>query len=226
MAEENPQALNPPTGGAFTNLVTALSNIGRGLWAIQQVINNNFTNLGANNTFTGTNTFKKPTVENAGAVGTGTLLPMGLISKQQSAAGIGNGADATDDVLFTFSLPANSLDANGRTIIVESFGQFAANGNDKRVKIFFGASVVFSTGVVTTNNLGWYMRLTIQRTGSGAQIASGFGFVGAAIVSVPLAIVGSETDTGAIVIKTTGASPTSSIASDVLGMSQNVFYGN
>lgn len=59
------QILGPPPlaggsaqgGFSFTAIVAALQTIGRGLFAIQQVINNNFVNLSANNVFTGTNTF-------------------------------------------------------------------------------------------------------------------------------------------------------------------------
>lgn len=177
---------------------------------------------------TGSGAFVKATVPtlSAGASGSGTFSTVGDLSKQFSAAGIGNGADATDDTLFTYSLPANSLDATGRQIVIEAFGKFAANGNNKTVKLWFGTTMVFSSGVVTTNNLGWWAMMRLTKTGASTQIGIGFGVGGAAIWSVAVPMAGTETDTGAITIKVTGASPTTGAASDVLGNAMTIRYEN
>ena len=181
---------------------------------------------GDNTTFTGTNTFKKPPIINAGLVGAGTILPMGVISNQVSVAGVGNGADTTDDTLFTYNLPANSLDAVGRSIDIEAFGSLANNAHNKTVKLWFGTTMVFSSGVVTTANAGWRVRMTLTKTGSGAQLGTADGAIGATPIAVPLPLVGSEVDSGAIIIKVTGASPTTGAASDVVGNGMKVIYEN
>lgn len=177
---------------------------------------------------TGTGAFARANTPSltAGATGAGTFSPMGALSKQFSATGIGNAADLTDDTLFTYSLPANSLDVTGREIVVEAFGKFAANGNNKTVKLFFGTTMVFSSGVVTTNNLGWIARMTLTKTGASTQIGIGFGAGGTTVWSVALPMAGTETDTGAITIKVTGASPTTGAAADVVGNAFNVVYLN
>ncbi len=203
---------------AIQNAVTAINNLSK-------VLGNSYISLAGNNVFTGTDTFKIPPVVNAGAVGTGTLLPMGTISAQFSVAGIGNGADLTDDTLFTYTLPANSLDTVGRGIIVETFGKFATNGNNKVVKIFFG-SLSYTSGTQTGSAVGWYSRLELWKQASNVQIASGRGAAGATSFATSLPLNGSEADTNTVVIKVTGASPTTGAASDVLGMGMVVTFMN
>lgn len=218
--------VGPVQISGITELTRALTDIQRSLSALYDKLGSSYIALDGNNTFTGTDTFKLPPIINAGAVGTATFLPMGALDKQASAAGIGNGADLTDDTLFTYSLPANALDADNRTIIVDAFGSFAANGNNKTVKLWFGTSVAFSSGVLTNNNVGWSARLILCRTGASAQIGSGFGMAGSTPFPVPLPLVGTEVTTGAITIKTTGASPTTGAANDVKGYGMVVTYLN
>ncbi len=218
--------IGPIAVSGITELTTALTNINRALSALYDKLGSSYIALDGNNTFTGLNTFDQPPVIRAGDTGTATLLPMGALSKQYSAAGIGNGADLTDDTLFTYSLPADALDANNRTIMVDAFGSFAANGNNKTVKLWFGTSLVFSSGVLTNNNVGWSARLMLGRTGASAQIGSGFGMAGSTPFPVPLPLVGTEATTGAITIKVTGASPTTGAANDVKGYGMVVTYLN
>ena len=180
----------------------------------------------SNNVWTGTNTFKPPPLINAGATSSTTFLPMGALSKQTSVSGIGNLADLTDDTLFTYTLPASCLDANNQGIVIEAFGSFAANGNNKTVKLWFGASMAFSSGVRTNNNVGWNARLILSRTGASAQIGTGFGMAGSTPFPVPVPLIGTEVTTGGIVLKVTGASPTTGAANDVVGHGMTVFFVN
>lgn len=203
----------------LTNNATLLSKL-------IETLGNSYISTAGNNTWTGTNTFRPPPLINAGDTSSTTFEPMGALSKQYSVAGVGNGADTTDDTLFTYTLPASCLDADGQAIIVEAFGQFAANGNDKTVKVWFGASVAFSSGVLTNNNVGWYARLYVTRTGASAQLGSGTGMAGSTPFPVPVPLVGTEATSGAIVIKVTGASPTSAAANDVVGKGMSVFFVN
>jgi hypothetical protein len=203
------------------------------LTAVQRALSNLYDRLGSsyistssNNVWTGTNTFKPPPLINAGNASSTTFMPMGALSKQTSVAGVGNLADLTDDTLFTYTLAASCLDANNQGIVIEAFGSFAANGNDKTVKLWFGTSLVFSSGVLTNNNVGWNARLMLNRTGASAQIGSGFGMAGSTPFPVPVPLVGTEATTGAIVLKVTGASPTTGAANDVVGHGMSVFFVN
>lgn len=223
------------SGVELAGLLNALLQITRGLSGIQMALGNSFVSLAANNVFTGDNsfdgtsdftgavtfgnaaTFAVPPLVNAGAVGTGKFAPEGKLSTQLSIAGVGNGADTTDDVLFSVSLPAHSFDTVGRGVSIMAFGATAGNTHDKRIRVLFGSSVVFSTGTITSNGLGWQLTLTVYKSGASTQLATATGNVGTAVVAVPVPIAGSETDTGAITISVTGASQTTGAASDVVG---------
>lgn len=229
MADQTPQTppspQTPPqlSGFSFTGILQALQEIVRAAYKIQTTLSSSLVNLNTANTFSAVQTFAKNALFNAGS-GTGTYSPQGDLNHQLSIAGVGNGADTTDDTLFSFSLPAASFDANGRGVVVETWGKFASNGNNKTVKVFFGSSVVFSTGVVTNNNTGWFMRLVVRRSGPNTQLASAFGFAGTTVIAPPIPVAGSETDTGAITIKVTGASPTIGAANDVLANAFSVSF--
>ena len=203
-----------------------LTNILRQLGAIYDRLGSSYISTSSNNVWTGTNTFKPPPLINAGATSSTTFLPMGALSKQSSVAGVGNLADLTDDTLFTYTLPASCLDADNQGVVIEAFGSFAANGNNKTVTRWFGTSLVFSSGVLTNNNVGWNARLMLSRTGASAQIGTGFGMAGSTPVPVPVPLIGTEVTTGAIVLKVTGASPTTGAANDVVGHGMSVFFIN
>lgn len=226
-------------GGLMTVSVSGLTDVNQNLININRQLSNLFEQLAAiaiippgtasqagTNIFTGSNTFKLPPEINAGSVGTGQVLPMGALSQQFSVAGVGNGADTTDDTLFSYTLPASSLDANGRSVEISAFGKFANNGNNKAVKLWFGSSLIFTSGVQTVANVGWWGRLTVTRTGAGAQIGWGAGGAGTVVFSVPVPLIGTETSSGAIVIKVTGASTTTGAAGDVVGNGLAVIYRN
>lgn len=141
----------------------------------------------------------------------------GLLNAQTGS--VGNGADATDDTLFSFVLPANYLPnvlGTNRGLRVTFWGTTAANGNDKRFKIFFGTTTVINSGTVTINAKGWRATAIILRSGVSTQKCLGEAVSDA--VDIATAVADStEDETAAITIKGTGASLTSSAASDLLG---------
>jgi len=117
---------------------------------------------------------------------------------------VGNGADITEDVLQTFSLPASTLGSVGQAVRILASGTLANNANTKTVKAYFGA-VVYSSGGVATANVNWAVELIVIKTGSNTQIVFGWMQLGATPIAVFHA-AGAETDTGAITIKVTGQS--------------------
>lgn len=146
----------------------------------------------------------------------------GMLNAQGGS--VGNAADATDDTLFSYLIAANAFanqfPANQPWglggIRVTAWGTSAANGNNKTVKIFFGAAVAISTGVVTINAKTWLAQATILRTGANTQKIIGTVQSDATMIAAS-AQDGTEAETSAITVKVTGASPTSSAASDILG---------
>lgn len=217
---------------SFQTLITTLGNIQQTIVNLIKAINalaigasgnNNFT---GNNTFTGTNTFKPPPIISAGAVGTGTFRPEGLMTNQFNGSGSGNGADTTDDTLFSYNLPANSFDVNGRQVIVEASGNFAGNGNNKTVKVWFGGQVAFTTGVVTFNGTVWVIRVVVLKSAANVQLGYAFGLAGTVFAAVASLFFGTQTDTAPILIRVTGASPTTGAANDVLGYTMSITFQN
>lgn len=75
------------------------------------------------------------------ARGTGLLYSTGVP--------VAGAAGTAEQVLATYSVPANTL-ISGRVVRVRASFSAAANGNNKTFKCYFGASVITS-GVLTTN---------------------------------------------------------------------------
>lgn len=92
--------------------------------------------------------------------------------RSKNTTSVGNVGTGEDD-LQTLSLIGLSLGTAGEAVILESYGTFAANGNNKQVKAYFGSTVVADSGVVTINNGSWKIRAEIIRTGATTQIANG-----------------------------------------------------
>jgi len=166
----------------------------------------------------------------------------GNASVQVSAAGLGNAAATTDTVLFTYALPASAFDVAGRQATITAAGSFAANANNKRVKIWWGTTtqtvgavvaggtLIADSGVVTTNAGGWAASVQVQKygaTGSNTQIATcalmaaGSTHLG---TSAPVALTAAEN--AVINITLTGASSTTGAANDVLGQMLDIAFNN
>lgn len=143
----------------------------------------------------------------------------GVINRQQSLAGIGNSADSLTDTLFTYPLPANALDVAGRGVKITAWGKFAAIGDNKRVRLYFGATMVADSGIVTDNGTGWSLEAIVVKTGSNLQIAQGKGSHGSTSLGSGTPTTPTEVDTAVIVIKCTGefAGTGTDSANEVLG---------
>jgi hypothetical protein len=175
-----------------------------------------------------TNTLASPTwtlIEAAGgqlpvgATGTfgGGAATFGLsgdVNVQSSAAGAGNTNDTTEDTLFTYSLPANSLNANNRVVGLYAFGAFANNAHSKHARLYFGSEVIDTGANTTTGAIGWALEALIIRTGSKTQQISGQIVTGTTHGGCTTQ-AGAEDDTTGITIKVTGQTGTAA-ANDIV----------
>lgn len=143
--------------------------------------------------------------------GAGVIRDAGLLTAQLTATG--NGADTTEDVLQTFSFPANTFDAVGRCVRIDAYGSFAANADTKTVRLYFGVLAYTSTGL-TVSGLGWNAWSIICKTGSNTQSAIGSGTMGNTVPSTN-STNPNQTDTSAITIKVTGQAGTAN-ANDIV----------
>lgn len=75
-----------------------------------------------------------------------------------------------DQSLFTCTLPANALSADGKAIRIRAWGTLAANANNKMVTLKFGATTL-ATRTSSGSGLPWVVEATVVRTGASAQTA-------------------------------------------------------
>lgn len=120
---------------------------------------------------------------------------------------VGNVGSGEDD-LMAYPLPHNTLSANGKAVRVRTWGTFAANGNTKTVRFYFGATSVLLANV-TQSGGGFEADATVVRTGTSAQeaIVRGGTFTsggGGAAAGTDRAAP-SEDTTASITIKVTGS---------------------
>jgi hypothetical protein len=157
--------------------------------------------------------------------GSATFPEEGNVNRQISSSGVNPGATAADNVLAVYALPANSFDQALRGITVSAAGSFAANGNNKRVKIIFnpatavvgstvgsGGTTICDTGTVTTNGAGWQLQASVFKygaAGSNTQIGiHNQAQIGAAVASMLSPSLITATESGAINIAVTGNATT------------------
>lgn len=156
--------------------------------------------------------------------GAATLHANGVVSRlYASTAVVGNGADATEDTLQTYSMPANTLSSNGDRVRITGYCLTANNSNLKTMKIYFGASnnlsAIEQTGTGIGNHAFLY-DIMVMKTGSSTQIMDGIesdSTINAASASTTTHFnsTGSQTDSSPIVIKLTGQSGASA-ANDIV----------
>ena len=166
-------------------------------------------------TFNGQVTFAGatgPQTSFLGGTGTQAVQFAGRINTDTSSqqnTGVG------ETTLHTFTLPANTLAANGQVIRVMTWGTFAPTGGSKLVKCYFGATSVSAnvSGSFGGTSVSYIIRFYIIRTGATAQVLfsensminlgsnawAGTGPNAGTFPATP-----AETLSNAIVIKTTG----------------------
>lgn len=152
----------------------------------------------------------------------GGFHPMGVIYGTTGTTA--TAAGTAEQVLATYSLPANALDTAGRRIRVRVAFHAAANANNKTVKLYFGASVI-TTATAATNNKNGFLEMDIVKTGASTQIVWAKGGVDTTAVTPYVNASSTEADTAAIVIKATGTDGTDS-AGDITVDDFSVQYMN
>jgi hypothetical protein len=128
-------------------------------------------------------------------------------------------ADTNETDLWTYTLPANSLDANGRGVRVTTWGTFASTANTKTARLYFGSTVIGNTSVSASapNNTSWMGTGMVLRTGAATQTAMSTVHVGGGAFLTNNnggAITPAADTTATIVIKITGQNGTAA-ANDI-----------
>lgn len=170
--------------------------------------------------------FKGKTLESAASLqqfGKGGAVNAGggQISVQTSYAGIGNGSDTSEDILFTYALPGGSFDITGRNLLITAFGTFAANTIIKQAKLYFGGETVV-TGTFNANALTpWWLQLNVFKAGTAQQLISAQAIIGSTHSGTTYQTA-AESDTQSITIKCTGQTTTTAQQNCILGAAMQV----
>lgn len=137
-----------------------------------------------------------------------TLSAPGMVAALNvNTTAVGNVGGGTDD-LITYSLPANSLSANGKGVRVTAWGTGANNANAKTLTMNFGATTMVTCSMSGNQDLIWRIQALIFRTGSNAQTYAAFLDDGRTTGVLNTGYgqgTTAETDSGGITIKCTGA---------------------
>lgn len=135
--------------------------------------------------------------------GSGTAKAPGVANVNTTA--VGNVTVGEDD-LITYSLPANSLSANGKGVKIKVWGTTVNNVNAKTIKLYFGTQIILTTSLAVSLAGFWYAEAIVIRSGASTQdIIANLNTNTATVAVVDQEITaGTQTDTAAITIKCTG----------------------
>jgi hypothetical protein len=81
---------------------------------------------------------------------------------------VGN-VGAGEDDLITYTLLGDSLNTDDDYLEIKAWGSFAANANNKRVRLYLGSTALFDSGAQAANNASWSINALIVRTGAAAE---------------------------------------------------------
>lgn len=163
---------------------------------------------------TGSNGLATGSLVKAGT-GTGTATVVGVLDVQ--VVNVGNDANTTEKILATYTLPANSLSANDKSVRIRAWGTLAANGNTKDLRMRFGGiagTVIAQRVSITDSNVDWELEGIVIRTGATTQASTGRALVAGAAWT--LYDTPGQTLSAAVDIVMTGKSPTTGAANDVV----------
>jgi hypothetical protein len=90
----------------------------------------------------------------------------GTLASSTTTAG-NTGSSETD--LFATTVKANTLASNGDAIRYTVAGTFAANANNKRIRVRLGSAVIFDSNSQAVNSGEWSLNGLIIRTGATSQ---------------------------------------------------------
>jgi hypothetical protein len=77
--------------------------------------------------------------------------------------------NGSENDLMIYELEADSLIAEGDYVDLEMWGTFAANANNKRLRVYFGSDLIYDTGAVAANAGSWYFKAKVMASSTGAQ---------------------------------------------------------
>jgi hypothetical protein len=127
-------------------------------------------------------------------------------------------ADTNETDLWSYTLPANTLNADGRGLQVVAWGTTGATANNKTVKGYVAGTSQITTGAQATNDGSWKISWNLLRTGSTTVTVDSESRIG--VNASSNATIKADTrsmtadSTAAIILKVTGTNGTAA-ANDI-----------
>lgn len=137
------------------------------------------------------------------SAGSTPVTQTGTINTNTTA--VGNVGGGTDD-LITYALPASSLTTTGRGVRITAWGTGANNANAKTLTLNFGSQVIMTQALTTAQADTWRIQALVLRTGTDTQdVFAELLQTGTTSITKQTLTAGTQTESGAITIKCTGA---------------------
>jgi hypothetical protein len=125
-----------------------------------------------------------------------------------------------EEVLATYTLPANTLSANGKGVRITAWGTTAANGNAKTTRIRFGGigGTIVATVAGSSSGSAVVLSCVIARTGAATQTSVSLTQLMASSTNSVTVAAPTQTLSGTVDIVVTGTTATSAGDLTFVGM--------
>lgn len=110
----------------------------------------------------------KTNIADNGDINLGSQLANRPSVLTKTAAAINATTSETD--FLNYTVPANTLSADGQMLRAILEGVTAVNGNNKTFKVYFGGTQVGSTVTITNSGVAWRLAINVHRRGSASQV--------------------------------------------------------
>lgn len=127
----------------------------------------------------------------------------------------GTPASVNPTTLWSYSLPANSLDYDGKAVRVTAWGTMSASVGVKSAALMFNADTIAQRGTGQTS-VSWWLQAIVTRTGASALQNVGFDMTGTSVASTGATISFPAINTASAI--------TISIVGTGLGVANDVVY--
>lgn len=136
-----------------------------------------------------------------------------------------NSATASETDLHAYSIAANTLLADHDSIEATFTVSFAANGNNKRLRVYWGTTTIYDSTALAINNGVAKVTVEIYRTGASAERCTvTVQSSNATLPSTAVYTTATENTASPLTLKITGTAPTAN--NDVVGLVSKVRYNS
>jgi hypothetical protein len=97
-----------------------------------------------------------------------------LLSSSTSVAGVCTNADTVETDLWTYNLPANTLNEDGKTVRIVAWGDYGATANTKVVHLYAGGVALTPATTLANNGTGWVAQGWVTRTAAAQELGKAF----------------------------------------------------